>query len=66
MMKIIIKEHPFFGHGTVAKHEYGISEGLSKITYDRYNKLLTISFDSCEDAMELKVDDLREITIEKD
>lgn len=65
MLKITVIERPYFGHGTKAKHVYETSESLSKITYDRFKGKLVVEFDSCSDALELHIDELRWIEIER-
>jgi len=66
MLKIIIEEHPYFGHGTTAIHEYRISEGLGKIAFDKYKHELTVEFNSCNDGLRLHVDRLVAIRIQED
>lgn len=63
-MKITIKEHPYFGHGTIAYHVYNISESLNSINYNKYDHCLVIDFNSCSTKLKLHIDDLIEIKIE--
>ena len=65
MLKITIYEHPYFGHGTIAKHVYDISEGLNTIKYNKYERKLVIDFDSCSYKLELRIDELTGIKIER-
>lgn len=65
MLKITVTEHPYFGHGTKAKHVYEINESLIKITYDALNHKVMAEFGSCADNMELDIDELRAIEIER-
>lgn len=65
MLRITVTERPYFGHGTKATHIYETSESLSKISYDRFKGKLVVEFDSCSDALELHIDELCSIGIER-
>jgi hypothetical protein len=65
MFKITIKEHPYSDPKCIAQREYMIDSNFNSITYDNFDQTLRIDFIGSKSVLELFVDGLVDLKIER-